>query len=70
MREEPQLRFLYLTFPESTPILNFTIGGSSFKFRVTRNQLFDLNAQIADILAKNNIAKEHAFDEQLVLNLG
>lgn len=70
MREEPQLHFLYLTFPESTPILNFTIGDSRFKFRVTRDQLFALNAQIVDAMAKGGITKEHAFDEQLVLNLG
>jgi len=64
-------RYVYLTLPESnSPIFNVAAGNNLFQFRVTRDQLLDLNAQIVDVMAKGAIAKEHAFDEQLVLNLG
>lgn len=71
MTEHPQLRFVYLTLPElAIPTLNIYVDGTEhMQFRVTREQLFELNAQIADTLVKGDIKKEHAFDEQLVLSL-
>jgi hypothetical protein len=65
-----EARYVYLTLPESTvSILHIAAGNDHIQFRVTRNQLFALNAQIADALINGNITKEHAFDEQLVLSL-
>lgn len=66
-----EARYVYLTLPESTtPVLHVTIVKEHFRFKVTRDQLLALNAQIVDAMAKGAIAKEHAFDEQLALNLG
>jgi hypothetical protein len=47
----PPVRFVYLTIP---------------RYRVNRDQLFQLNKQIADILIKNDFGDDTA---QLVLNL-
>jgi len=70
MPAEPQLRFVYLTLPEqSTPTLNLNDGINHTRFRVTRDQLFQLNAQIADALVKGSISDRNSFNEQLVLSL-
>lgn len=70
MQKEPGLRFVYLTLPDNEdPILNLNDGTKHTRYRVTRDQLFDLNKQIADTLVNHKISAKNAFDEQLVLNL-
>lgn len=70
MPKELPLRFVYLTLPDqNTPILNINSGGEHSRFHITRDQLYDLNKQIADTLVRRSISAEHSFDEQLVLNL-
>jgi len=65
------LRFVFLTLPTPTePILNITIGEHHSRYRINRDQLFNLNSQIADALIRGRIADEHAFrDDQLLLDL-
>lgn len=70
MPDKPHLRFVYLTLPDqNTPILNINSNGEHSRFHITRDQLYDLNKQIADTLVRRSISTEHAFNEQLVLNL-
>jgi hypothetical protein len=70
MPAEPQLRFVYLTMPEQTaPVLNVNDGANHMRFKITRDQLFQLNAQIADALVKGSISDRNSFNEQLVLSL-
>ena len=67
MPEEVPLRFVFLTLPEQpTPVLNITAGNTTTRYTVTRDQLFNLNAQIADTLARRRFSDK---TEQLVLNL-
>jgi hypothetical protein len=57
MEETPFLRFVFLTLPTSTePTLNITIGDEHKRYRVTRDQLYNLNAQIADALVRGRIS--------------
>ena len=66
--EEPLLDYVYLTLPEQTvPILNIYMAGVHAKFRITREQLFELNEQIAEFLVHRKISGKDS--EQLVLNL-
>ena len=68
--EEPLLDYVYLSLPEqTTPVLSIIMSGVHAKFRVTREQLFELNEQIADVLVHRNISSKHSTTEQLVLNL-
>lgn len=49
----PTLNLVYLTLPNSSePTLNLQLGDQFVKFRVTRDQLLDLNADIADALVR------------------
>jgi len=66
-----QLRFVFLTLPTSTePTLNITIGQEHRRYRVSRDQLFLLNAQIADALVRGRIEDANATKcEQLSLDL-
>ena len=67
MAEETPLRFVYLTLPEQpTPTLNITVGNTHTRYAVTRDQLFNLNEQIADALVRHRFSDR---TEQLVLNL-
>jgi len=55
--EDPFLRFVYLTLPTSTePTLNITVGEDHKRYRVTRDQLYNLNSQIADALVRGRIS--------------
>lgn len=49
-----EARLVFLTDPErGTTLLNVQVGeGELMIFRITRNQLFELNHQTADILRK------------------
>jgi hypothetical protein len=68
--ESIKLRFVYLTLPERDhPILNINVQKFHHRFEISRDQLYDLNKQIADILVKGNISDKNSFNEQLVLNL-
>lgn len=63
---EPHLDFIYLTFPEhAVPLLNINAHGVHARFQITREQLFCLNEQIADILVRRRLRN----NEQLVLGL-
>jgi hypothetical protein len=56
----PPLRLLYLTLPTPTePTLNIGIGDNFARFRVNRNQLINLNCQIADAILRGCISDEH-----------
>ena len=51
--ESIKLRFVYLTLPERDhPILNINVQKFHHRFEISRDQLYDLNKQIADILSK------------------
>ena len=71
---DPFLRFVFLTLPTSTePTLNITLGEDHKRYRITRDQLYNLNSQIADALVRGRIDEAHAFrhsDDQLSLALG
>ena len=55
--DDPFLRFVFLTLPTSTePTLNITIGEEHKRYRVTRDQLYNLNSQIADALVRGRIS--------------
>jgi len=55
--EDPFLRFVYLTLPTSTePTLNITVGEDHKRYRITREQLYNLNSQIADALVRGRIS--------------
>ena len=59
MEETPFLRFVFLTLPTSTePTLNIAVGDGNHptRYRVTRDQLYQLNAQIADALVRGRIS--------------
>lgn len=63
----PATRFVYLTVPQNdTIILNINNSDNHLRFQVSRDQLFQLNRQIADLLIKNQFGDDSA---QLVLNL-
>ena len=66
---EPQVRFAYMAISENDPVLNLTIGREHLRYRIDREQLFRLNAQIVDILKNGRVSEEHAADEQLALKL-
>lgn len=62
-------RFVYLTHPSATePTLNLMVGNEFSRYRVTRNQLLYINAQIADTLLKREIGPQEA--DQLMLPFG
>jgi len=71
MEDTPHVRFVYVTLPTPIqPTLNITIGDNHQRFRVSRDQLINLNAQIADAVLRGRIADEHRFrDNQLWLDL-
>lgn len=54
MDEYPEAKLAFLTDPErGVAVLNVQAGdGELQRFRITRNQLFELNHQTADILRK------------------
>lgn len=55
--EDPFLRFVYLTLPSpAEPTLNLTLGEDHKRYRVTRDQLYNLNSQIADALVRGRIS--------------
>ena len=59
MEETPFLRFVFLTLPVSTePVLNIAVGDGNHptRYRVTRDQLYQLNSQIADALVRGRIS--------------
>ena len=67
---DPFLRFVFLTLPSSTePTLNITIGQDHKRYRITRDQLFALNAQTADALSKGRIEDKNQFrvEDQLAM---
>jgi hypothetical protein len=66
---ETPLRFVFLTLPTPTdPILNITLGEEHKRYRINRDQLFNLNAQIADALIRGRIDDKHTPPEQLALD--
>jgi hypothetical protein len=67
--DDPFLRFVFLTLPTPTkPTLNVTIGEDHKRYQITRDQLFNLNAQIADALVRGRIEdKSYGDDGQLLL---
>jgi hypothetical protein len=68
---DPFLRFVFLTLPTSTePTLNINNGETHTRYRITRNQLFELNAQTADALVRGRIEDRSYGDdaEQLLLS--
>jgi len=68
---DPFLRFVFLTLPSSTePTLNVTIGEDHKRYRITRDQLFALNAQTADALSKGRIEDKNQFRAEDQLALG
>lgn len=68
MEEVPTLRLLYLTLPTaSEPTLNIQIGEHFARFKVTRDQLYDLNSDIADALIRGR--QRRLPNGQLDLNL-
>jgi hypothetical protein len=67
--DDPFLRFVFLTLPTSTkPTLNITIGDDHKRYQITRDQLFNLNAQIADALVRGRIEdKSYGSDSEQFL---
>jgi hypothetical protein len=67
---DPFLRFVFLTLPVSTePTLNITVGEDHKRYRITRDQLFALNAQIADALLRGVVRNHPAAPQELQLCL-
>jgi hypothetical protein len=65
-------RFAFLTLPTPTePVLNISVGDDHRRYRISRDQLYNLNSQIADALLRGHIREENAFRDtnQLALNL-
>jgi len=63
----PPLRFVYLTIPQHNDIiLNINDGDHHERYRINRDQLFQLNEQIVEVLVKNKFDDDGA---QLVLSL-
>ena len=63
--EEPQLRFVYLTRPQSDDIvLNINVAGEHARYKVSRDQLLLLNEQIVEAIVRNRLD-----GEQFVLDL-
>jgi len=53
MDEPPVADLCYLTIPSpQEPLLNIQINGRFFRLKLTRNQAYELNADIADALAR------------------
>ena len=51
MEETPTLSLLYVTTPSSSePTLNIQVGNRFAKFHITKDQLYNLNRDIADAL--------------------
>ena len=72
MSEYPQLRFAYITLPSpAEPVLNIMVGDDHRRYQISRDQLFNLNAQIADALIRGRIADDHHHEraDQLALRL-
>ena len=56
MSEIMPLRFVYLTLPTPTePVLNVMVGHTFSQYRISREQLFQVNAQAADALVRGEI---------------
>jgi hypothetical protein len=50
----------YLTLPEPTePVLNLQVNGALLRCHLTRDQLYQLNAQFADALVRGKIRPEN-----------
>jgi hypothetical protein len=66
-------RYVFLTLPTAAqPVLNLSVGGEHpARYLLNRNQLYDLNTQIADALIRGRIDEAHAFrhPDQLSLEL-
>jgi hypothetical protein len=63
----PPVRFVYLTIPQrDTVVLNVNTGDVHARYRVTRDQLLQLNEQIVEIIIKNKFDDDGT---QLVLSL-
>jgi hypothetical protein len=54
MQDPPTLSLLYLTLPTpSEPTLNLQLGDKFVQFRVTEDQILNLNQDIADALVRH-----------------
>ena len=68
--DDPFLRFVFLTLPTPTkPTLNITVGDDHKRYRITRDQLFALNAQIADALLRGVVRNHPAAPQEQQLSL-
>lgn len=66
----PTLRCAYVTLPSSTePVLNIIVGEQHAKFNLTRDQLYNLNCDIADALCRGRISRPAPVIEQHELPL-
>jgi len=55
----PVPNLVYLSLPEPTePVLNLQVNGALLRCNLTRDQLFQLNAQFADALVRGKIRPE------------
>lgn len=69
MEDPPFINLVYITLPEpSEPVLNLHMGDNFVKFRVTTDQLLNLNADIADALIRGKQRRQLS-GPQLVLAL-
>lgn len=59
------LQLVYLTLPApSEPILNIQYSRDSFvQFRLTRDQLYNLNCDIADALLRGKLSRDNGQQE-------
>lgn len=58
MQQVPSLRLVYLTLPHADePVLNIMVGEQYARFNLTRDQLYNLNADIADALVRGRISR-------------
>jgi hypothetical protein len=68
MPETPTLSSVYLTLPTaSEPELNLRLGEHFVKFKVTLDQIYGLNQDIADALIRNR--QRRLPDGQIALSL-
>lgn len=53
------------------PVLNISVGDDHRRYLLSRDQLYNLNAQMADALLRGHIRVENAFrhPDQLLLDL-
>ena len=58
------LQLVYLTLPmPNEPILNLHNGDAFVQFRLTRNQLYNLNCDIADALIRGKLSRDKTQQE-------